>query len=143
MNLTLLCRTFLVLLFSITLVSQSFGFNIVNVDTVAKPIFLQTSDSEIREKLANALEAELPATEIVITDNAASDIEFLITQATNRLKQDNADEEKIAQAVETAKRLGRELKAHGTRREDGRIRIDRATVAGIRDWFCPAYPFCK
>ncbi|HYX72511.1 MAG TPA: hypothetical protein VE732_07055 [Nitrososphaera sp.] len=98
--------------------------------------------SDIAERLLHAANAELPATEVVMTDNAASDLEFIVTKAANRLVEDNADEDKIKAAMNKAAELARGLKEHGTLREDGRIRIDRATIAGFRDWFCPTYPFC-
>jgi len=115
----------------------------VCLDSISSAMSRKTlPQSDLAERLLNAANAELPATEVLMTDNAASDLESIITKAANRLVQDNADQAKISEAVNKAADLARGLKEHGTRREDGRIKIDRATIAGIRDWFCPTYPFC-
>jgi hypothetical protein len=99
--------------------------------------------SDLKERLINAVNAELPATEVLMTDNAVRDLEFFVSKAADKLRDDSADETKINEATQKAKELGQGLRAHGIRRSDGRVLIDRSVIAGIRDWFCPCYPFCN
>lgn len=103
----------------------------------------QRTESEIVELFTKSATAVFERAKAKPSADATGLLRDLIAEGVSRLVSDKRTSDRdISAVVELMRRFAGEMVKHGTRQQDGTIRLTDDSFAAAQRSVCPLYPFC-